>query len=70
MMTMIQQLMLLRDRSIGSDVACSDLSSFERAHLNRFSFFFPARERESVFCVCALKESGTVYGLFPSGLKV
>ena len=41
MMT-IQHVMLLRDRSIGSDVACSDLSSFERAHLNWFSF--PATE--------------------------
>jgi hypothetical protein len=42
-MMAIQHMMLLRDRSIGSDVACNDLSSFERAHLNWFSF--PARER-------------------------
>ena len=41
-MMAIQHMMLLRDRSIGSDVACSDLSSFERAHLNWFSF--PATE--------------------------
>lgn len=43
--------------------ACSDLSSFERARV-QIGFLFPGRD------LCALKESGTVYGLFLPRLKV